>query len=47
MARLWAGQVVTVCDVPIDPDSQDWPYQQVAAKIRERIESGEYGPRLP
>jgi GntR family transcriptional regulator len=36
-----------VTGVPIDPDSQDWPYQQVAALIRERIETGEYGPRLP
>jgi DNA-binding GntR family transcriptional regulator len=31
----------------IDPDSPDWPYQQVAARIRERIQAGELGPRLP
>jgi DNA-binding GntR family transcriptional regulator len=33
--------------VGIDEDSPDWPYQQVAAKIRERIRAGEIGPRLP
>ncbi|MGH3400619.1 MAG: GntR family transcriptional regulator [Streptosporangiaceae bacterium] len=31
----------------IDADSPDWPYQQVAARIRERIQSGDLGPRLP
>ena len=31
----------------IDADSQDWPYQQVAARLRERIQAGELGPRLP
>jgi DNA-binding GntR family transcriptional regulator len=36
-----------VCGVGIDEDSPDWPYQQVAAKIRERIRAGEIGPRLP
>lgn len=36
-----------MCGVPIDPDAQDWPYAQVAAKIRERIGSGAYGPKLP
>jgi DNA-binding GntR family transcriptional regulator len=41
------GQLVTVCDVSIDPDAPDWPYQQVAARIRERIAAGELGPRLP
>lgn len=41
------GQIVTVCAVGIDPDAPDWPYQQVAAKIRERIQTGAYGPRLP
>lgn len=41
------GQVVTVCGVGISADSPDWPYQQVAAKIRERIRTGQYGPRLP
>jgi GntR family transcriptional regulator len=36
-----------VCGVSIDADSPDWPYQQVAARIRERIWAGELGPRLP
>lgn len=31
----------------IDPDSPQWPYQQVAAILRSRIYSGELGPRLP
>ena len=31
----------------IDADSQDWPYQQVAAVIRDRIAAGTLGPRLP
>lgn len=31
----------------IDAGSPEWPYQQVAARIRERIRSGELGPRLP
>ena len=31
----------------VDEASPDWPYQQVAAKIRERIRAGELGPRLP
>ena len=31
----------------IDASSPDWPYQQVAARIRERIQAGELGPRLP
>ena len=36
-----------MCDVGIDPDAPDWPYQQVAARIRDRIRAGELGPRLP
>jgi DNA-binding GntR family transcriptional regulator len=36
-----------VCDVGIDPGSPDWPYQQVAGQIRERIRAGALGPRLP
>jgi DNA-binding GntR family transcriptional regulator len=47
MARLCVGQVVTVCDVGIDKGAPDWPYQQAAARIRERIAAGELGPRLP
>lgn len=33
--------------VPIDADAVEWPRQQVARIIRERIQSGQYGPRLP
>lgn len=31
----------------IDPDSPDHPYEQVAAFLRERIQSGEITGRLP
>ena len=31
----------------IDPDAAEWPRQQVARIIREKIETGEYGPKLP
>jgi len=31
----------------IDPTAPDWPRQQAARLIRERIESGEWGPKLP
>lgn len=41
------GQLVTVCGVDIDPDAPDWPYLQVAARIRERIAAGKYSGRLP
>jgi DNA-binding GntR family transcriptional regulator len=41
------GWLVTVYRVSIDESSPDWPYQQVAARIRERIAAGELGPRLP
>lgn len=33
--------------VKIDPESPDWPYVQVAALLRRRIETGELGPRMP
>jgi len=36
-----------VCGVNIDAGSPDWPYQQVASRLRERIRAGELGPRLP
>jgi GntR family transcriptional regulator len=36
-----------VYGVNIDPGLPDWPYQQVAATLRERIRAGELGPRLP
>jgi GntR family transcriptional regulator len=36
-----------VCGVNIDRGSPDWPYQQVAATLRDRIRAGELGPRLP
>ena len=41
------GWLVTVCGMGISADSPDWPYQQVAARIRARIRAGELGPRLP
>lgn len=47
MARLSPVWLVTVCNVGIDPDAPDWPYQQVAARIRDRVRAGELGPRLP
>jgi GntR family transcriptional regulator len=31
----------------IDPTAPDWPRQQAARIVRERIASGEYGPQLP
>lgn len=31
----------------IDPASPDWPREQAAAWLRERISSGELGPQLP
>jgi len=33
--------------VTIDEASPEWPYRQLAAQIRARIERGELGPRLP
>ena len=31
----------------VDDASPEWPYRQLAAQLRTRIESGELGPRLP
>lgn len=31
----------------VDESSPRWPYQQVADHLRERIRSGELGPKLP
>jgi DNA-binding GntR family transcriptional regulator len=31
----------------IDPRAPDWPRQQAARIIRERVESGEWAPQLP
>jgi GntR family transcriptional regulator len=31
----------------VNPDAPAWPYQQVADVLRERIRTGELGPRLP
>jgi hypothetical protein len=46
--RVIATAVVPgVCAVVIDDASPEWPYQQVAAQIRQRVQSGELGPRLP
>jgi DNA-binding GntR family transcriptional regulator len=33
--------------VPVNPNAAEWPYQQVAAQLREQIASGALGPRLP
>jgi GntR family transcriptional regulator len=33
--------------VEVSPDAPEWPYQQVARLIRQRIQTGELGPRLP
>jgi GntR family transcriptional regulator len=33
--------------VPIDHDGPDWPRKQVADRIRQKIEAGEIGPKLP
>ena len=36
------------CDpVKIDPDSPEHPYVQLAGMLRERITSGDIGPRIP
>jgi len=40
-------QVIDAVLVSIDPDSPVAPYQQVAAILRERIESGQITVRLP
>jgi len=31
----------------VDEASPEWPYRQLAAQLRQRIERGELGPRLP
>ena len=31
----------------IDPQDPDWPRLQAARLVRERVESGEWGPKLP
>jgi len=33
--------------VPIDKTSPEWPRKQVADRLRQRIQAGELGPRLP
>jgi GntR family transcriptional regulator len=33
--------------VKIDPDSPEHPYVQLAGLLRDRIRSGEIGPRVP
>jgi DNA-binding GntR family transcriptional regulator len=33
--------------VEIDEGSPEWPYQQLAGRLRERIAAGELGPKLP
>jgi GntR family transcriptional regulator len=38
---------ITVCRMQIDPDAGEHAYLQLARILRERIESGEIGPRVP
>ena len=33
--------------MPIDPQSSDWPYVQIAAELRHRIETGRITAKLP
>jgi DNA-binding GntR family transcriptional regulator len=33
--------------VPIDPSSPEWPRVQVANRIRQQIQAGQLGPKLP
>jgi GntR family transcriptional regulator len=36
-----------VTAVTVDRSAPDWPYQQIAAVLRQQITSGEIGPKLP
>jgi len=36
-----------IAAMTIDEASPEWPYRQLAAQLRARIERGELGPRLP
>lgn len=47
LPSFWVGRVATVCARRWDPNAARWPYQQVAAQLREQIASGAVGPRLP
>jgi GntR family transcriptional regulator len=38
---------ITVCRMRIDPDAGEHPYLQLAAILRERIQAGKIGPRVP
>jgi DNA-binding GntR family transcriptional regulator len=33
--------------MPVDPSSPEWPRVQVANRIRQRIQAGDLGPKLP
>lgn len=33
--------------MPIDPESADWPYVQIAAELRHRIKTGRITAKLP
>jgi len=33
--------------VTVDPTSRDFPYRQLARQYRDRIASGQFGPKLP
>ena len=47
MASRGLGMCLAFLIMTIDPQAADWPRQQVARIIRQKIESGEYGPKLP
>lgn len=47
MCSLTATWPVTLCPVKIDPRSPEHTYLQLAARLRERIESGEIDSILP
>jgi DNA-binding GntR family transcriptional regulator len=47
VARSGLGKSLAFLLMTIDPHAADWPRQQVARIIREKIASGDYGPKLP
>jgi GntR family transcriptional regulator len=47
LASRRPGKYLAFLLMAIDPEAAEWPRQQVARIIREKIESGDYGPKLP
>ena len=41
------GTSLTFLIMTVDPDAAEWPREQIARIIRERIASGEYTSKLP